>query len=149
MKIILSSLAVLLVSTLALVAGDSAAEKAFVEKYKKAYEGNDKATLESFLYTEGAHPMALEFFKMMMTEGAGGKLSGIEMVDLTAEEMKEAAGTEEGPDGVKTKMPLKVTKKLKISTSTKDSSGSSSGSSSVLVAEHNGKFVIPVPAAVK
>ena len=81
MKIILASLAVLLVSTLSLVA-DPASEKAFVEKFKKAYEANDKATLESFLYTEGAHPMALEFFKMMMTEGAGGKLDGIELVDL-------------------------------------------------------------------
>ena len=146
MKIIRASLAVLLVTTLSLVAAD---EKAFVEKFKKAYEANDKATLESFLYTEGAHPMALEFFKMMMTEGAGGKLDGIELVDLTPEELKEAEGTEEGPDGVKTKMPLKVTKKLKLTTSTKDSSGSSSGSSSVLVAEHKGGFVIPVPAKVK
>ena len=50
MKKLLASLAVLLVPALSLIAADPAAEKAFVEKFKTAYEAKDKATLESFLY---------------------------------------------------------------------------------------------------
>src|SRR5436190_24249148 len=34
-----------------IVAGSSAQEKAFTEKYKTAMEGKDKATLTSFFYT--------------------------------------------------------------------------------------------------
>ena len=72
-------------------------EKAFVDKYKAAYEAGDKATLESFLYTKGANPMALEFYKMMQTEGAGGKISKIELVNLSPEDAKKAEGVQEGP----------------------------------------------------
>ena len=116
-------------------AGTPADEKAFVEKYKTAYEAGDKATLESFLYTKGANPMALEFYKMMQTEGAGGKISKIELVDLSPEDAKKAEGIQEGPGGQKTKMPLKPTKKLKITVETKDANGSSSSSSESFIAE--------------
>ena len=34
--------------------------------------------------------MALGFYKMMMTNGAGEKISKIELIDLTPEETKEA-----------------------------------------------------------
>jgi hypothetical protein len=54
-----------------------------------------------------------------------------------------------GPDGSKAKLPLTPTKKLKISVETKDSNGSSSNSTENFVAEKDGKYVIPVPAAVK
>ena len=46
-------------------------------------------------------------------------------------------------------LPLKPTKKLKITVETKDANGSSSSSSENFVAEKDGKYVIPVPAAVK
>jgi hypothetical protein len=124
-------------------------EKAFVDKYKAAYEANDKATLESFLYTKGANPMALEFYKMMQTEGAGGKISKIELVNLSPEDAKKAEEVQEGPGGEKMKLPLKPTKKLKITVENKDANGSSSSSSESFVAEHEGKYVIPVPAAAK
>src|SRR5688572_31178656 len=137
------------VFTAALHAGTPEQEKAFVDKYKAAFEAGDKATLESFLYTKGAHPKALEFFKMMQTEGAGSKIAKIELLDLSAEEAKEAEAAEEMPDGSKTKMPLKPTKKLKISMETKSASSNSSSSSSCLVAEKDGKFVIPVPVPAK
>ena len=130
-------------------AGTAEQEKAFVDKYKAAYEAGDKATLESFLYTKGAHPKALEFYKMMQSEGSGSKITKIELIDLSPEEAKEAEAVDEMPDGQKTKMPLKPTKKLKISVETKDASGNSSGSSSCLVAEKDGKFVIPVPVPAK
>ena len=130
-------------------AGTSEQEKAFVDKYRAAYEAGDKATLESFLYTKGAHPMALEFYKMMQMEGSGKKIDKIELQDLSPEEAKEAETVEEMPDGSKTKMPLKPTKKLTISTETKSGDNSSSRSTGCLVAETGGKFVIPVPVAAK
>lgn len=132
-----------------LYAGTPAQDKEFVDKYKAAYEKGDKATLESFLYTKDANPMALEFYKMMMTAEAGGKISKIELVDLTPEDVKKALEVQTGPDGTKAQLPLKPTKKLKISVETKDANGSSSSSSESFVAEKDGKYVIPVPATVK
>lgn len=124
-------------------------EKAFVDKYKTAFEAGDKATLESFLYTKGAHPMALEFYKMMMTSDAGQKISKIELVNLSPEDSKKAEEIQQGPDGAKAKLPLKPTKKLKITVETKNEGGSSSSSSESFVAESEGKLVIPVPAPAK
>jgi hypothetical protein len=149
MKIIsLSLLAAACFLPRALFAGP-AEEKAFCDKYKAAYEAGDKATLESFLYTKGADPMALEFYKMMATEGAGGKVSKIELVDLSPEDAKKAGDVMEGPGDQKMKLPLKATKKLKLTVESKDGNGSSSSSSESFIAENDGKFVIPVPVAVK
>jgi hypothetical protein len=131
-------------------AGSPADDKAFLEKYKAAFEKGDKATLESFLYTKDANPMALEFYKMMQSEGAGSaKISRIDLVNLTPEDVKKASEIQTGPDGSKTQLPLKATKKLKISIQTKDANGSSSSSSENFVAEKDGQYVIPVPATVK
>ena len=130
-------------------AGTPEQEKAFVDKYKAAYEAGDKATLESFLYTKGAHPMALEFYKMMQLQGSGSKIGKIELIDLSPEEAKQAEAIDEMPDGQKTRLPLKPTKKLKISADTKDGASNFSSSNSCLVAEKDGKFVIPVPGPAK
>jgi hypothetical protein len=133
-----------------LLAGTPEQDKAFVDKYKAAFEKGDKATLESFLYTKDANPMALEFYKMMVTEGAGAaKISKIELVDLTPDDVKKASEVQTGPDGSKAKMPLTPTRKLKISIETKDANGSSTSSSESFVAEKDGKYVIPVPATAK
>ncbi len=134
----------------ALSAGTPAQDKEFVDKYKAAYEKGDKAALESFLYTKDANPMALEFYKMMQAEGAGtAKISKIELVDLTPEDVKKASEVQTGPDGSKAKLPLTPSKKLKISIETKDSNGSSNSSTENFVAEKDGKYLIPVPAVVK
>jgi hypothetical protein len=133
-----------------LLAGTPEQDKAFVDKYKAAFEKGDKATIESFLYTKDANPMALEFYKMMAAEGAGtAKISKIELVALTPDDVKKASEVQTGPDGTKAKLPLTPTKKLKISIETKDANGSSSSSSEAFVAEKDGKYVIPVPASVK
>src|ERR1051325_9909975 len=93
----------LTLSAFCLHAGSPADEKAFLDKYKAAFEKGDKATLESFLYPKDAHPMALEFFKMMQSDGAGtAKISKIELVDLTPEDVKKAGEIQTGPDGRKT-----------------------------------------------
>ena len=133
----------------ALDAGTPEQEQAFTAKYKTAYEAKDTATLYSFLYTEGANPMALGFYKMMMANGAGEKISKIELLDLTPEEAKKAAETQDGPGGMKTKLPVKPTKKLKITVETKDGDYTSSSTSESFVAEKDGKFVIPVPVTAK
>ncbi|MGI8481648.1 MAG: hypothetical protein ACR2MF_06245 [Chthoniobacterales bacterium] len=133
----------------ALLAGTPEQEKAFVDKYKTAFEAKDSATLEFFLYTKDANPMALEFYKMMMTGEAGGKITKIELVDLSPEDAKKADEIQDGPRGMKTRLPLKPTKILKTVVETKDANGSSSSTNESFVAEKDGKFVIPVPISVK
>src|SRR3954471_16651728 len=91
-----------------LLAGTPEQEKAFLDKYKAAFEKGDKATLESFLYTKDANPTALEFYKMMQSDGAGtAKISKIELVDLTPADVKKASEVQTGPDGSKAQLLLK------------------------------------------
>lgn len=147
-----SLLAALLVILLAvgLHAGTPAQEKEFLDKYKAAFEKGDTDTLESFLYIKDAHPMALEFYKRMQSDGAGrAKISSIELLDLTPEDVKKASEIQTGPDGSKAQLPLKPTKKLQISLDRQDTSGKAVTSTTSFVAEKDGKYVIPVPAAVK
>jgi hypothetical protein len=131
------------------VVGDTPQEKEFIEKYKAAFEAKDAAVLGSFLYTKEAHPMALGFYKMMQLNLAGQKISKIELVDLTPDDVKKAAEIMDGPAGEKMRLPLKPTKKLVIKIETKDDNGSSTSTSENFVAEKDGKLVIPVPAPVK
>ena len=133
---------------LGLQAGSPAQDKEFVDKYKAAFEKGDKATLESFLYIKDPNPLALDFYKMKLSEGAGTtKLAKVELLDLTPEEIKKASELQTGPDGSKAQMPLKPVKKLKITFGKKDGSGTNWATT--LVAENEGKYVIPVPAMVK
>jgi hypothetical protein len=147
-KIFTVACALLSLVSLSLVAATPEQEKAFTDKYKAAMEGKDTATLESFLYTKGADPQALEFYKMMQSGGAGEKISKIELVNLTPDDMKKATTPMDGPTG-KVCLTLKPTKKLVIKVETKDGNGSSSSSSENFVAEKDGKFVIPVPGPCK
>jgi hypothetical protein len=123
-------------------------EKAFVDAYKAAFEGKDAAKLQSFLYTKGADPQALEFYKMMMTNDMGSKVSKIELRKLTPEETKKAAEVMPGPSG-NAKLPLTPTLKLVINVETKNANGSSTSTSESFVAESEGKLVIPVPVPAK
>ena len=141
-------LAFLVSISLLLAAGTSDQEKAFVDKYKTAMEGNDTATLQSFLYTQGSDPAAVEFYKMMQSGEAGGKISTIELVALTPEDMKKATTPMDGPTG-KVCLTLKPTKKLVIKIEKKDANGSSTSNTENLIAEKDGKFVIPVPGPCK
>lgn len=136
-------------SATAIRAGTPEQEKAFTDKYKTAFEAKDTATLESFLYTKDANEMALGFYKMMVVDGAGGKVSKIELVDLSPEDVKKAGETMDGPGGTKMRLGLKPTKKLKVTVETKDSNGSSTSTSESFIAEKDGKFVIPVPVTAK
>jgi len=121
-----------------------AQEKAFVDAYKKAFEAKDEKTLTGFLYTKGADPQAVEFYKMMMTSEMGSKISSIQLADLDGKDKKRAEGGP-GPDGKPMKFTLQPTKKLVIKSETKDANGSSSSTNEVFVAESDGKLVIPAP----
>ncbi len=148
-KHLLGSMLLGLVCFTAPLGASTPEEKAFTDKYKAAYEAKDTATLHSLLYTEGANPMALSFYKMMLANDAGEKISKIELIDLTPEEAKKAGGTQEGPGESKTRMPLKPLKKLRVTIESKDANGSSSSTSENFVAEKDGKLVIPVPVDAK
>ena len=129
-------------------AATPAQEKAFVDGYKKAFESKNEKALTGFLYTKGADPQALEFYKMMMTSDMGAKITMIQLADLDADDKKRAQGGP-GPGGKIMKFTLPPTKKLVLKSETKDANGSSSSSSEVFVAEIDGKLVIPAPGAAK
>lgn len=148
MKKLLAIATIIFASLLNTQAGTPDAEKAFTDKYKAAYEAKDSATLQSFLYTQGSDPAILEFYKMMQG-GDGGKISKIELVDLTPEDAKKATAMQDSPSGGKVCLTLKPTKKLIIKVETKDGDSSSSSSTENFVAEKDGKFVIPVPGPCK
>ena len=137
-----------LLFTLGIVTGTPEQEKAFTDKYKAAMEGKDSATLQSFLYTQGADPAAVEFYKMMQSGEAREKIAQIQLVNLTPEDAKKATTPMDGPTG-KVCLTLKPTKKLVIKVENKDANGSSSNTSENFVAEKDGKFVIPVPGPCK
>ncbi len=149
MKKLLYLICAVLITSLTCRAGSAEQEKAFTDKYKTAFEAKDTATLESFLYTQGADPMAIEFYKMTQTAEAGEKISKIELVALTPEDAAKAAAPQDSPSGGKVCLPLKPIKKLVISIETKSAESSSSSKSESFVAEKDGKFVIPVPGPCK
>ena len=120
-------------------------EKAFVDKYKTALEAKDTTALQACLYTTGADPMIVGFYKMMQSSGAGDKVSKIELVDLTPDDAKKASAAQDSPSGGKVCLNLKPTKKLVIVIDKKDENGSSTSTTENFIAEKDGKFVIPVP----
>jgi len=89
------------------------------------------------------------FYKMMQSSGAGDKVSKIELVDLTPEDVKKAAAPQDSPTGGKVCLNLKPTKKLVIVIEKKDENGSSTNTTENFIAEKDGKFVIPVPGPCK
>ena len=62
MKTLLSAVCLVTVATAFCRAG-SAEDKAYTDKNKTAFESKDTKTLESFLYTTGSDPSAVEFYK--------------------------------------------------------------------------------------
>ena len=136
------------VACLSVYAGDSPEEKAFVDSYKKAFEAKDTAALQSFLYTQGSDPGILEIYKTMQSSDAGEKISKIELIEFTAEEMQKVAMPKDSPLGGKVCFPLKPSKRLMITIDKKDAKDVSSTMGN-FIAEKDGKFVIPVPGPCK
>ncbi len=149
MKISTFLCALLSVLSAPLRAGESAQGKAFLDKYKTALETKDTATLESFLYAQGADPAIVSFYKMMQSSEAGEKVSKIELVDLTPEDAKKAATPMDSPTGGKVCLTLKPSKKLVIKIEKKNATGSSTNTTENFIAEKDGNFFIPVPGPCK
>jgi hypothetical protein len=137
-----------LIFAVAAFAVTPAQEKAFLDSYRKAFTSRDVKALEAMLYSKGADPMALDFYKMMIAGDLEATITSMTLADLTAEDVKKLE-TARTPDGRPMKMTLKPVKKLVLKTSTKTASSSSTGSRESFVAEHEGKLVIPVPASGK
>jgi hypothetical protein len=145
----LAALTVLALSTLAHAATPEQ-EKAFVESYKKAFESKDEKALKDFLYTEGAPAQIVEMFTMMSLEGAGQKISKIELVTPTREEAARYNEPREMPDGKMYKMPFLPSKQLVVVIESKSEGGSTNTSTTKKpVGEKDGKLVIPVPVPAK
>jgi hypothetical protein len=130
------------------LAATPAQEKAFIESFRKAHETKDVKSLHAFLHTKGSDPMVLDMYKMMVTMGAGEKLTSIELLDLTPEDRKKVENAT-APNGRPLISTLKPTKKLVLKKVVKTPNQNSTSSNSVMVAEHEGKFVIPVPGLGK
>jgi hypothetical protein len=139
----------LITISLQIAAGTPEQEKVFTDKYKTAFEAKNTAALESFLYTQGADPTIVGFYKMMQSGEAGEKISTIELVNLTPEDVKKAATPMDSPTGGKVCLTLKPSKKLIIKIEKKDANGSSTNTTENFIAEKDGKFVIPVPGPCK
>jgi hypothetical protein len=149
MKISILLCAVITTISVSLRASTPEQEKVFTDKYKTAFEARNTATLESFLYTQDADPAIVGFYKTMQSSDAGGKISKIELVDLTPEDVKKAATPMDSPTGGKVCLTLKPVKKLVIKIEKKDANSSSTSTSENFIAEKDGKFVIPVPGPCK
>ena len=152
MRIVVATLAACLAAALVPTAGLAATpaqEQAFVDTYRKAFEAKDAATLHALLYTKGADPKALGFYRMMTTVGMGSKIASIALVDLTTEDRARADRTMPSPDGKLLKFSLEPVKKLVIRVESKTADSSSTGTSEVFVAEHDGRLWIPVPAPAR
>jgi len=130
------------------VAATPEQEKQFVDTYRKAYDAKDAKTLNAMLYTKGADSQAVAFYKMMITSELGGRITSIQLLDLTADDKARAAKAQ-SPDGRPVKLVLPATKKLVTKSETKDKNGSSSSSSEVFVGESEGRLYILLPAAAK
>lgn len=124
-------------------------EKAFTDAYKKAFEAGDENALKGFLYTKGSDPEIVEFYTLMVTGEIGGKLTSIELRDLTPDEIKKAAEVQPSPSGSEVALLVKPSKKLILKVASDGPNGSGTSSSESFVAEVDGKYVIPVPGPVK
>src|SRR5262249_22297596 len=100
-------------------------------------------------YTQGSDPGILEIYKTMQSSDAVEKISKIELVDFTAEEMKKVAMPKDSPTGGKVCFPLNPTKRLMITIDKKDAKSPSSTTTGNFIAEKDGTFVIPVPGPCK
>ena len=121
-------------------------EKAFIDSYRQAYEAQNADALQALLNTDGADPMALEFYGQMMAADFGGTISEISLRDLTPDEVKQAAQTMDGPAGGKFILVPRPYKKLVVKIHVKVANGESTSSDESFVAEKDGKLVIATPA---
>jgi hypothetical protein len=103
--------------------------------------------LQSLFYP-GGDAALLGLYNMIVSGIAAGKISKIELIDLTGEEVKEATSVPmDSPTGEKLGLTLEPTKKLILVTETKGQNGSSMGTTN-FITEGDERFLTPVPGPV-
>lgn len=145
MRKLFVSIALTILAASGALAASPEQEEAFLDTYRTAFEAQDADTLAGLLFADGGIPMAVDFYKMAMTAEFGKKLSSIELQDLDAEDVKKVDEVLDTPDGSKARLAPKPYKKLVIQIDSSDANGTSSSTSSVYVAEKDGKLGISVP----
>jgi hypothetical protein len=75
----------------------------------------------------------------------GQKITTIELQPLDADDIENVGKEMPGPDGNMSKLEPKPYKKLVIKIDMKDDNGTSTSTSTVFVAEKDGKLGVPVP----
>jgi len=120
-------------------------EQAFLSAYRKALETADIKTLDSFLMADGAPADVVEFFKMMREIPAGTTVVDVKLETPTAGEAAQFNSAMPMPDGKSYKLPIVPTKKLVVTLKTDDAEGHSTSTSTLPVAEKDGRFIIPLP----
>jgi len=129
-------------------AASADAEQAFIKAYKAAFDSKN-ADAFSALLAPGGDPVAVQFYTQMMTsEVQDGKLTSIELKDLTPQDQTNAAAIQPGPNG-NLQLSPKPYKKLVLHIDTKTSDTNASADSEVFVADVGGKVLISVPAPAK
>lgn len=123
-------------------------EQAFLDTYKAAFEAQDAAALRALLFSDGAIPMAVDFYAEMMTADFGKQISSIALEELDTDELAEIDEVMPTPDGGSARLAPKPYKKLVIKVDTSDANGTSTSTNSAFVAEQDGRLGIamPVPA---
>ena len=120
-------------------------EQAFLDSYRTAFEAEDAEALRALLFSDGAIPMAVDFYAEMMTADFGKPISSITLEELDAEELAEIGEIMPTPDGGSARLAPKPYKKLVIKVDTSDTNGTSSTTNSAFVAEADGRLGISVP----
>jgi len=122
--------------------------KAFADSYLEALKAKDTAKLDGMMLTDGVPAETLEFFTMMRGEAPEGANVSVEVTPPSAEDLEMFGEAQEMPDGKMYRMPMAPSHLMKISMVTKDENGESTSSSSMPIAEKDGRFVILLPVPV-
>jgi hypothetical protein len=120
-------------------------EQAFLSAYRKALESSDTKTLDSFLLADGTPAEVVEFFKMMRDIPVGTTLVDVKLETPTAEEVEKFSSAMPMPDGKSYKLSVVPTKKLVVTMKEDSPQAKSTSTSTLPVAEKDGKFIIPLP----
>lgn len=127
-------------------AGSAASgEQAFLSAYRRALETADTKTLDSFLLADGTPAELVEFFKMMREVPAGTTLVDVKLEDPTAEDVAKFNEAMPMPDGKSYKLPIVPTRKLVVIMKTDSAESNGTSTSTLPIAEKDGKLIIPLP----
>lgn len=122
-------------------------EQAFLSTFRQAIEKHDSKLMDSLMLKDGTPAEVVEFFTMMLELPAGMKIERVDLAVPGAEETAKYKEAMEMPDGKSYRLPITPTRKLVLVL--KEDNGNSTSTSSLPVAEKDGKLIIPMPVPVQ